>query len=350
MATEAGLSAAQVVKSGWYKSLARFQHPNVRQAVWQMVNSFVPYLGLWALMVVVVQAGQGWLWFLPLLLLAAAGWQLRLFIIFHDCVHSSFFGSARANRIVGYVTGIVNFTPFEDWRHSHLVHHATVADLDLRGTGDVWTMTVAEYQAAPRLKRLAYRLFRTPFVLFVLGPTVVFMLLQRFPRKGISPRERFSVLFTDAAVLAMAAVLSATLGLRTYLLIQVPLVVLAAGAGVWFFYVQHQFEGVYWARHASWDPIRAALEGASYYRLPKVLQWFSGNIGLHHIHHLRPRIPNYSLQPCQDATAALQQIKPLTFRASLHSLVLNLWDESNQRLVSFGTLRSLSRPTGAGRG
>jgi acyl-lipid omega-6 desaturase (Delta-12 desaturase) len=342
MAAEAILTAAQAVKTDWYKALAQYQRPNVRQAVWEIINTFIPYVGVWVLMVAIVRGGFSAAWLLPLLL-AAASLQIRIFIMFHDCTHSSFFRSRRANRILGYVAGLINFTPFEDWRHSHLVHHATVADLDLRGSGDVWTMTVAEYLAAPRLKRLTYRLFRMPVVLFILAPTVLFLVVQRFPRKESGPRERFSVYFTDLALLAIVAIMSATIGWRTYLLIQIPLMAIAGGAGIWLFYVQHQFVGVYWARHADWDPIRASLEGASYYQLPKILQWITGNIGLHHLHHLRPRIPNYNLQAGQDATPALQKVKPLTLRGSLQSLSLNLWDEANQKLVSFGSLHTRSQ-------
>ncbi len=347
MIADEALTAAQVAKTDWYKALAQFQKPDIRKAVWQIVNSFVPYVGLWGLMIVVVRAGHGWLWLLPLLLLAAASFQIRLFIMFHDCIHSSFFGSRRANRILGYITGIINFTPFEDWRHSHLIHHATVADLDRRGTGDVWTMTVAEYLAAPRLKRLYYRIFRTPVFMFGIGPAFVFMVAQRFPHQDTGPQERFSVHFTNLALLAVVLVMCAAIGWRAYLLIQIPLAAIGGAVGVWLFYVQHQFEGVYWARHADWDPIRAALQGASYYRLPKVLQWITGNIGLHHLHHLRPRIPNYYLQSGHDATPAFQRITPLTLRTSFRSAFLNLWDETNQRLVSFSALRTLSRSPGA---
>jgi omega-6 fatty acid desaturase (delta-12 desaturase) len=333
-------TAPQVVNADWFKALAQFQQPNIRQAAWQIVNTFVPYLALWGLMIAVVRAGHGWLALFPPLLLAAAGFQMRSFIMFHDCTHSSFFGSRRANRLLGYVTGIVNFTPFEEWRHWHLLHHSTAGDLDRRGQGDVWTLTVAEYLAAPPLKKLAYRIFRTPLFLFGVAPTFSFLLMQRFPRKGIGPQERFSVYFTDLALLALVLVMSATIGWRAYVLIQLPLTALAGAAGVWLFYVQHQFEGVYWARHAEWDPIRAALAGASYYRLPKFLQWITGSIGLHHLHHLRPRIPNYSLQAGLDATPAFQLITPITLRTSLRSLFLNLWDETDQRLVSFGAVRA----------
>ena len=220
------------------------------------------------------------------------------------------------------------------------MHHATVGDLDRRGTGDVYVMTVDEYLAAPKLKRIAYRLFRNPLVMFGLGPASVFLIAHRFSHKGARKRHRFSVYFTNLAIAAIIGVASLTIGFRTYLLVQLPIILIAAAVGVWLFYVQHQFEGVYWARHESWDPMRAALEGASYYKLPKVLQWFTGNIGLHHIHHVRPRIPNYNLQRCYDEVAAMQAVEPLTIRKSLRSLQLHLWDESNQKLVGFRSLRA----------
>ena len=222
---------------------------------------------------------------------------------------------------------------------SHAGHHATAEDLDRRGIGDVWTMTVAEYLAASKRQQRAYRLFRHPFVLFVLGPPVLFLIIQRFPHKGAGKRERNSVILTDLALLALLGLASVTIGLRAYLLIQVPVMALAGAIGVWLFYVQHQYEQVSWARHEDWNPMQAALEGSSYYRLPKVLQWFSGNIGLHHIHHLRPRIPNYNLQQCYEDTPELQAVDPLTIRCSLKSIFLNLWDESEHKLVSFRSLK-----------
>jgi omega-6 fatty acid desaturase (delta-12 desaturase) len=340
MSSDSAAVKAQTTKPVWQQAVAAYAQPDGRKAIWQLVNTFVPYIGLWVLMIYIIRAGLSYWLTLPLLVLAAA-LQVRIFIFFHDCGHGSFFASPRANTILGYVTGILTFTPYHDWRRAHAKHHATAGNLDRRGWGDVWTMTVEEYLAAPRAKRLAYRLFRNPLLMFGLGPALIFLITQRFPHKGAKKREIRSVIITDLALLAIVVVASLTIGLRTYLLIQLPILLIAGVFGLWLFYVQHQYEGVYWARHEVWDPIKAALQGSSYYKLPKVLQWFSGNIGLHHIHHLRPRIPNYSLQRCYDAIPAMQEVQPLGFLESLKSLRMNLYDEKQQRLVSF---RSLTAP------
>ena len=219
------------------------------------------------------------------------------------------------------------------------MHHATAGDLDRRGTGDIWTMTTQEYWAAPRRKRLAYRIYRNPFILFIPGPVLLFLLFQRFSTRGAKKRERVSVAFTNLALLLVVVVASATIGLKTYLLVQFPVIAIAGAFGLWLFYLQHQFENVYWARHEFWDPMRVALEGSSYLKLPKTLQWFTGNIGLHHIHHARPTIPNYNLQQCYDNVPAFQAVEPLTLRTSLHSASLSVYDESQKRLISFRALR-----------
>ena len=337
MSNDSGAVKTGTTKPVWQNAISAYAQPDHRRAIWQLVNTFVPYIALWALMIYSIRAGFSYWLTLPLILLAAA-LQVRIFIFFHDCGHGSFFASPRANTIVGYVTGILTFTPYHDWRRAHAKHHATAGDLDRRGWGDVWTMTVEEYLVAPRVKRLAYRLFRNPLLMFGLGPALIFLITQRFPHKGAKKREIISVIITDLAILAIVVVASLTIGLRTYLLIQLPILLIAGVFGLWLFYVQHQYEGVYWARHEVWDPIKAALQGSSYYKLPKVLQWFSGNIGLHHIHHLRPRIPNYSLQRCYDAIPAMREVEPLTFLKSLGSLRMNLYDEGQQRLVSFRSL------------
>ena len=338
-AARSGAVKTQVVRSDWFRALAQYEKPNLRKAVWQLLNTFVPYVALWALMVYMIGRGLPYWAVLPLAVVAA-GLLVRIFIFFHDCSHGSFLPSRRANRITGYVCGILTFTPFENWRSPHIEHHTTDGDLDRRGTGDVWTLTVEEYLAAPRGKRLAYRLLRNPFILFVLGPLYMFLIGNRFPHKGAGQQERYSVAVTNLAILGIIGLAIWTIGLRAYLLIQLPVIGIAGAAGIWLFYVQHQFDGVYWARHEEWDPIRAALDGSSYYRLPKVLQWFSGNIGLHHIHHLRPRIPNYNLQQCYEDIPALQAAEPLTLLGSLKSLFLNLWDEKEQKLVSFRSLKT----------
>jgi omega-6 fatty acid desaturase (delta-12 desaturase) len=327
-------------KPEWYAATAKYGKPDIRKATWQLIDTLVPYAALWVLMVLMVKNGYPYGITLALAMVAG-GLLVRIFILFHDCCHGSFFASRRANTLLGAIAGILVFTAFDDWRRAHGRHHATFGDLDRRGTGDIWTMTVAEYRAAPLQKRLAYRLFRNPLVLFGPGPVILFLIINRFPTTGARRRERTSVLLTDLAIVAIFVLAGLTIGLRTYLLIQLPIIFVASCVGMWLFYVQHQFEGVYWARHENWDSMRVALEGSSYYRLPGVLQWFTGNIGLHHVHHVRPRIPNYHLQQCCDGIPALQAVRPLTLRASLRSLRLNLWDETHHKLVGFRELKSL---------
>ena len=324
------------------REIAPFGRSDARKGAWQLVNTIVPYLGLLSLMVYGRLHGWHWAWTL-LLALPTAALMIRIFIFFHDCCHDSFFGSRTANRITGWVTGILTFTPFDDWKQSHQRHHTTAGDLDNRGTGDVWTMTVDEYLAASRRKRLGYRLVRNPFFLLLVVPFYLSLIAYRIPRPSAGRAAVLSVLFTDLALVAIAVVASRTIGLQNYLLVQLPVIVISWTSGVWLFYVQHQFEGTHWSRHEEWEPIEAALMGSSYYKLPRVLQWFTGNIGLHHIHHLRPRIPNYHLQACQDAVPALQHITPLTWRRSLGSVAMNLWDEQQQKLVSFRAIRGRPR-------
>lgn len=324
------------------QTVSKYAQADYRKAFWQIANTFVPYIGLWSLMVFSVLHGFPY-WITLLLAVPAAGFLVRIFIFFHDCCHVAFFPSRRANRILGYIAGIMTFTPFEDWQRTHVIHHSASGDLDRRGVGDIWTLTVDEYLSAPRLKRFAYRFFRNPLLLFGIIPFVLFLILQRFPSQGAKKRERQSVILTNVAIAAIIIVMSLTLGFQNYLLIQLPVIVIAASAGMWLFYAQHQYEDVYWTRHESWDLTRAGLEGSSYYKLPKVLQWIVGNIGLHHIHHVKANIPNYNLQRCYDEVSVLQAVKPLTLGRSFKSLWLNLWDEQKQKLVSFRSIRMLPR-------
>ena len=321
------------------KTLLQYAKPNLRQAILQMINTFIPYIALWVILVYMVAHKYPFAGILPLLFIASL-FLVRIFIIFHDCTHGSFFASHRANRILGYVSGILTFTPFTYWQHNHLVHHGTYADLDHRGVGDIWTLTVEEYRAVSQMKRLAYRLYRNPFVFLGIGPGYSFLITQRFLHQWEGKNERFSAAVTNLAILLIILAASLTIGLRTYLLIQLPIILIAGAVGVWLFYVQHQFEGVYWSRHENWDPVKAALKGSSYYKLPKVLQYFTGNIGLHHVHHVLPRIPNYKLQQSFDESPIMQTVRPLNIRSSLKSLFLNLWDEKKQKLVSFRSLKA----------
>jgi len=279
-----------------------------------------------------------WWLVLPLAVLAGA-LLVRVFIIFHDCGHGSFFKSPAANALVGFLAGILTFTPYYHWRWEHAIHHANAGDLDKRGTGDVWTMTVQEYLEASRWKKFAYRLSRNPFVLFVIAPLFLFVVLQRVPSTKANARERHSVYAMDLAILGMALSLSLVFGFTAYVVIQLIILMVAGGAGVWMFYVQHQFEDVYWERGENWSFTAAALQGSSFYKLPRILQWFSGNIGFHHIHHLSPRIPNYNLEKCHKADPLFQQVKPVTFLSSLKSIKFRLWDEKGRKLVGFRHLR-----------
>ena len=335
-----GTHSAEVATSRpeWHSALSRYARSQPGRATWQLVNTLIPYAALWVVMVWTLARGHVWL--LPALIPVAAGFLVRTFIIFHDCCHGSFFPSRRANRAVGYFTGILSFTAFDDWRWAHLTHHSAVVDLDRHGPGEISTMTVADYRSATRMRRFGYRLYRHPLVLFVVGPFYQFFLRQRLPGHGAPAKARTSVLTTNLALLAIATLAGLTIGIGPYLLVQLPVMLLAGAAGIWLFYVQHQYDGVRWVRSDEWDPIRASIEGSSYYRLPGLLRWFTGNIGLHHIHHAGPRIPNYRLRRCLDGVPALRDVEPLTIRASLRSIGMKLWCEETQRLVSFRSLRS----------
>src|SRR6266436_4304347 len=327
----------------WKQVVAKYQQPSIWRSGWQGVNSLAPYAVLWYLMYL-VQAISVWM-ALPLAVLAGA-FLVRVFIIFHDCGHGSYFKSRKANEVVGFLTGLLTFTPFYQWRWDHAIHHATSGHLDKRGTGDLWTLTVEEYLASSRWRRFSYRLARNPIVLFVIAPLVVVLIKHRFPSSGANIRERNSVLWMNLALLGMAIGLSAIFGIVPYLIIQLTAMAVAGSAGFWLFYVQHQFEGVYWAREEQWDYVAAALKGSSFYKLPKILQWFSGNIGYHHIHHLSARIPNYNLERCHKAHLMFQQVKPLTLFASIKTISLRLWDEQRKKLVGFGHLKKMRKQNG----
>ncbi len=326
----------------WYAELARFERPRLRSSIWQLLNSVIPYLLIWVAMAVALRAGLGYGW---VLLMAVPGglFLIRTFILFHDCTHLSFFASKRACRVVGHALGIVTFTPYERWGGSHWTHHATVADLDRRGHGDVWTMTADEYRSLPRRGRVAYRMFRNPWIFFLLGPLFSFVIYQRFYFKGVPPRVTRSIHITNAGVLALAVAGSLAFGFRTFVLVQAPLFFFGGMAGFWLFYIQHQFPGVYWARHDAWDRTRAAMEGASFYKLPRVLDWFTGSIGYHHLHHVRPRIPNYNLRAAFASEPALRAVRPVTFFGGFRSLRYRLYDERAGRLIGFRQLRKGSR-------
>ena len=327
-----------VDNAAWKEIVLKYQKPSLWRALWQIIDTVIPYGVVWYLMY--LSLAVSWWLVAPLAVLAGA-LLVRVFIIFHDCGHGSFFKSRAANDLAGFIAGVLTFTPYYHWRWEHAIHHSNSGDLDKRGTGDVWTMTVQEYLESSRWKKFAYRLARNPFILFVVAPVFLFLIRQRFPSPKASARERHSVYAMNAALLAMAVALSLVFGIKAYVLIQLTILVVAGGLGVWMFYVQHQFEGVYWERGDDWSFVSAALQGSSFYKLPRILQWFSGNIGFHHIHHLSPRIPNYNLEKCHQADPLFQKVKPITLFSSLKSATYRLWDEKNRRLVGYSHLRQL---------
>ncbi|HBA87403.1 MAG TPA: fatty acid desaturase [Geobacter sp.] len=334
--------ASHVEKPDWYSALGKYAKPNLRIAMWQLLSTLSLYVVIFALMIFTVKTGYSYLITLALSVLAAAVF-VRVFILFHDCTHGSFVHSPHWNRNIGYICGVLTFTAFHDWRRSHAGHHITVGDLDRRGFGDITTMTVEEYLAAPPWQRLCYRLYRSPAIMFTIGPAYYFLLRNRWPSERAHKQDIHSVIYTDVALVVFIALAGWAIGFKTYLMVQLPILLIAATFGVWMFYVQHQFEGVYWARHDQWNPWKAALEGASFYQLPSMLQWLTGNIGYHHVHHARPGIPNYYLQKCCEEVPELQSVLPLTMRGSLKSLRLNLYDEEQGKLVSFRSLKGHPR-------
>lgn len=318
----------------WQEAVAGYQEVSLRHSLWQLLTSIVPFFLLWYLAYRSLSVSY-WLT-LPFVVLAAL-FSIRIFIIFHDCGHGAFFKSRKANDLVGIFTGVLTFTPYYTWRHSHALHHASSGDLDRRSPGTIWTLTYNEYQQMSFWKRLCYRIYHNPFVLFLIAPAFEFIVLQRLPltKRASKKREKRSIWWTNLLLLGIAVAMHATIGLAAYVAIQLSITILASSMGVWLFYVQHQYENAYWERHEEWDFATAALYGSSFYKLPRVLQWFTGNIGFHHIHHLNPRIPNYRLQACHDENPIFHDVTPLTLRTSLQSLRLRLWDEEERKMIGF---------------
>jgi acyl-lipid omega-6 desaturase (Delta-12 desaturase) len=334
------MTDSQTLKEGaeapWVKIIAKYRNPSRVRSWWQLANTFIPYVILWGLMIWSLSVSYllTWLFILP-----AAGLTVRLFIIFHDCGHGSYFKSKRLSNIIGYFIGVLTFTPYARWHHAHHIHHRTAGNLDKRGTGDVWTLTVKEYQELPKKKQFYYRVYRNPLIMFGIGAALVFFLGNRFTRKDFSPKERMSVYLTNLGIFALAGILCYAFGWKTYLMIQLPVMYVAAVAGVYMFYVQHQFDEVFWTDDKNWDFKDVALQGSSFFKLPKVLQWFTGNIGFHHIHHLSFKIPNYYLEACHKESPFFSKTKPITFFKSFRTLRLRLWNEETRRLVGFRSLK-----------
>jgi omega-6 fatty acid desaturase (delta-12 desaturase) len=316
----------------WREALAPYAQPHLGRSLLDLATSVLPYLALSVAMYFALSVS-----YLLVLVIAipTAGFLMRTFILFHDCSHGSFLASRKANLWLGTVLGLFVYSPFLRWRHDHAIHHATSGDLDRRGGGDVRTLTVSEYHALPPRARLGYRLFRNPLVMFGIGPIAALLIGPRIVARSARPRMRDSVIGTNIALAVLIVGLCWLVGWRDYLLVQAPTLLLAGSMGIWLFYVQHQFEDAYWESADTWTYADAALRGSSYLKLPKVLQFFSGNIGLHHVHHLSARIPNYNLQRAHDENAIFHEVPILSLRDGLRAVRLKLWDEERRRMVTF---------------
>jgi len=322
----------------WRTVVSKYQRSSNVRALWQLINTLGPYTLLWVAMYFAVSLSY-WL-VVPLAVLAGA-FLVRVFIIFHDCTHGAYVPSKSANAALGTILGVLVFTSYHHWRWEHLAHHAGAGNLDRRGMGAVWTLTVREYIEASWFKKFSYRIVRNPLVLFVLAPVFLFAVLNRIPRRTAKDNVRIWTHLTTAGIVILAVCLASIYGVLPYIIIQSIILAVSSSIGVWLFYVQHQFEDVNWERQKNWDFVKAALHGSSYYKLPKLLQWISGNIGLHHIHHLSPYIPNYRLQLAQDSEPLFQNVEPMTLLDSLKAITLHLWDEDAKQLVPFSAIRSL---------
>ena len=320
----------------WRESLAPYAKPDLRRSAFDIATSVLAYLALTAVMYAALDVSHLLVVFLAV---PAAGFLVRTFVVFHDCAHGSFLPWRRANHWLGIACGLIVYSPFHIWRHEHAVHHASAGDLDRRGRGDVETLTVAEWVALSRSKRLAYRTFRNPLVMLGLGPIWALMIAPRLVPRSARARFGRTIIATNIALAALLAGLCALVGWQAVLVVQLPTAMLAGAAGIWMFYVQHQFEDVYWERKEDWSYAEAALRGSSYLKLPRLLQFFTGSIGLHHVHHLSARIPNYNLQRAHDENPVFHDVPRLNCWDGVRALRLKLYDEDRGRMVTFRQAR-----------
>jgi omega-6 fatty acid desaturase (delta-12 desaturase) len=327
----------------WKEALAPYAAPSVGRSLLGLATSVVPYLALSVGMYFLLGVST----VLALILaVPAAGFLVRTFVMFHDCAHGSLLPSKRANAWVGAVLGLFVLSPFRRWRHDHAVHHASSGDLERRGVGDLPTLTVAEYRARSRRGRFAYRAIRNPFVMFGLGPVFAMIIGPRVATRAQRPRMRHSVLGTDLVLAAVFAALCLVIGWEDFLILWAPAALMAGAIGIWLFYVQHQFEDAYWQHGEEWSYADAALRGSSYLKLSQPLQFFTGNIGLHHVHHLNARIPNYNLQRAHDENAIFDGVPTLSLIDGLRAVRLKLWDQQQGKLITFAAARASAHPGG----
>ena len=332
-------AAAPTDEKQWLKILARYREPDPVRSIYELVITAVPFFALWGLMLLCLSYGY---WLSLIVAVPAAGFLVRLFMIQHDCGHGSFFRKPLANHWVGRTIGVLTLTPYDWWRRSHAVHHATSGNLDRRGTGDVATLTVAEYLSLPRWRRLGYRLVRNPLILLALGPIYLFLLKHRLPVELMDSGKEvwISAMATNLAIAGVVVGMSSLIGFQSFVLVQLPITLLASSIGIWLFYVQHQFEETYWEHQDDWSFHSGAMQGSTFFDLPAPLRWFTANIGVHHVHHLASRIPSYRLGEVLRDHPKLREVSRLTLRDSFRCFRLALWDEEQRRLVSFRDLRA----------
>ncbi|WP_227396319.1 fatty acid desaturase [Jeotgalibacillus aurantiacus] len=318
------------------KSVSPYEKTDLKASVRQMINTIPPFFILWFLAYQSLEIS----YLLTLGLgIIAAGFVVRIFIIFHDCCHGSFFKNKKLNNLVGTITGIITMFPYEKWKREHSIHHATSGNLDKRGTGDIWIMTVEEYKKASWKERLSYRLYRNPLVMFGLGPVYLFLVTNRMNRSDARKKERKNTYLTNISIVVLYTLMVLLVGWEAFLLVHGPIMFVSGMLGIWLFYVQHQFEDSYFEDESEWDYVKAAVDGSSYYKLPKVLQWVTGNIGYHHVHHLSPRVPNYHLEKAHESTPPLQKATTITMKSSLESIRFRLYDETRKTFVSFNEVK-----------
>jgi len=328
---------ARIKSSSWRAIIARYTGSDVWHSLWQVTTTVVMLIG--GLIIGYWLMGRA-PWATALLILPIAGLLVRTFVIMHDCTHGSFLPWPRANDTVGFITGVLTFTSYAQWRREHAMHHASSGDLDRRGFGDVTTLTVAEYEALSKFGKFKYRLYRHPFVLFGIGPLHM-MILQRFRTWGVATKEKqlWNVWLTNFALAGLIGIAVLAFGWKSVFLLYFPAYYIAAAAGIWLFYVQHQFEEAYWERGQQWDYATAAITGSSHLRMPGILNWFTGHIGLHHVHHLGPKIPNYRLKRAHEENEIFETAPVLTLRTAFRTLRLTLWDEASKKMIGFRELK-----------
>lgn len=321
-----------------HKSVAPYTKANNKKSILQLLNTFIPLILFWILSYSSLHIS---IWLTILFAIIGSGFVVRTFIIFHDCTHGSFFHNKKLNDTIGTITGIVTLFPYEKWKREHAIHHASSSNLDKRGIGDIWVMTIDEYLSANRWERIKYRLYRNPLIMFGLGPLYLVLVSNRINRKDARKKEKKNTYITNISIIILYGLMIFLMGWQAFLLVQGVMMYVAAALGIWLFYIQHTFEDSYFEEESEWNYVKAAVEGSSYYQLPKLLQWLSGNIGFHHVHHLAPRVPNYNLEEAHNSTPPLQQATTITIRTSLASIKYRLYDPETKSFVTFGMVKHL---------